>query len=65
MLYVNVRFMKICSILCVLMLNIVHNFDALSMFDKLCVLLSNCDIVKLTAKIFRDILKRRRSFLYH
>ena len=44
--------------------NVLQNFDTLSNFDKMCMLLSNCDIVKLTAKILCDILNRRRSFLY-
>ena len=38
-------------------------YKILSMFDKICAMLSKCDIVKLTAKILCDILKRRRSFL--
>ena len=44
--------------------NVVQNFETLSMSEKICPVLSNCDIVKLTAKILCDMLKRRRSFLY-
>ena len=40
----------------------VQNFETLSMSEKMCTVLSNCDIVKLTAKILCDMLKRRRSF---
>ena len=42
----------------------VQNFETLSISEKMCTVLSNCDIVKLTAKILCDMLKRRRSFLY-
>ena len=44
--------------------NVVPHFDNLSDFDKMCQLLSNCDIVKSTAKILCDILNHMRSFLY-
>ena len=43
---------------------VVQNFETLSISEKMCTVLSNCDIVKLTAKILCDMLKRRRSFLY-
>ena len=42
--------------------NVVQNFETLSMSEKMCTVLSNCDFVKLTAKILCDMLKRRRSF---
>ena len=42
--------------------NVVQNFETLSMSEKMCTVLPNCDIVKLTAKLLCDMLKRRRSF---
>ena len=44
---------------------IIQNFDYLNVEEKMCAVLSNNELVKVSAKILHEILIRKRSFTYN